>query len=223
VTEKPQALPLQVDIISDVVCPWCIIGYKQLLKALDTMPGQFALKVSWHPFELNPQMPESGQDLREHLAQKYGTTPQQSQAARGQLAALGESLGFSFDYYDGMRMANTFRAHQLLHWAAERGRQTELAMALFEAFFQRREDVNSEEVLADVAERAGLSKADAIEVLASERYAQRVREEQQLWLDRDVHAVPAFVFDGQYRVPGAQEAETFARVLTKIRDEALAA
>jgi predicted DsbA family dithiol-disulfide isomerase len=223
VTEKPQALPLQVDIISDVVCPWCIIGYKQLLKALDTMPGQFALKVSWHPFELNPQMPESGQDLREHLAQKYGTMPQQSQAARGQLAALGESLGFSFDYYDGMRMANTFRAHQLLHWAAERGRQTELAMALFEAFFQRREDVNSEEVLADVAERAGLSKADAIEVLASERYAQRVREEQQLWLDRDVHAVPAFVFDGQYRVPGAQEAETFARVLTKIRDEALAA
>ena len=164
-------LPLQVDIVSDVVCPWCIIGYKQLMKALAALPGQFDVTLRWHPFELNPRMPGEGQDLREHLAQKYGTSPAQSQGARARLAALGESLGFTFDYFEGMRMVNTFRAHQLLHWAGEQGRQTELKLALFEAFFSRREDVNDPEVLAAVAGRAGLDSAQAGAVLSDARYA----------------------------------------------------
>src|SRR5262245_10460953 len=95
---QAQPMPLAVDIVSDVVCPWCIIGYKQLMKALATLPGQFAVTLRWHPFELNPHMPEDGQDLREHLAQKYATTPAQSQAARARLTALGAALGFTFDY-----------------------------------------------------------------------------------------------------------------------------
>ena len=90
-TQTPPALPLQVDIVSDVVCPWCIIGYKQLMKALAALPGQFDVTLRWHPFELNPGMPMAGQDLREHLAQKYGTTPEQSQGARARLSALGGS------------------------------------------------------------------------------------------------------------------------------------
>jgi predicted DsbA family dithiol-disulfide isomerase len=221
--ETIEVLPLQVDIVSDVVCPWCIIGYKQLQKALASMPGQFAVSLSWHPFELNPQMPPEGQELREHLAQKYGTSPEQSRGARDRLSALGESLGFKFDYFDGMRMVNTFQAHQLLHWAAEQGRQTELKLALFDAFFSQREDVNDEHVLAAVATRVGLSGAEAREVLEDGRFAQAVRQEQQLWLDRDVHAVPAFVFNEQYMVPGAQEADTFVQVLSKLRDKVLAA
>jgi len=217
-----QALPLQVDIVSDVVCPWCIIGYKQLQRALAGLPGRFDVTLRWHPFELNPQMPAEGQELREHLVQKYGTTPEQSAAARQRLTALGDSLGFKFDYFDGMRMVNTFRAHQLLHWATEEGRQTELKLALFEAFFSRREDVSDEQVLATVAARAGLSAADAMTVLTDGRYAQAVREAQQHWLDREVHAVPAFVFNGQFMVPGAQEADTFVRLLNRIYDQQLA-
>ena len=215
-------MPLQIDIVSDVVCPWCIIGYQQLQRALAELPGRFDVDLHWHPFELNPGMPASGQDLREHLAQKYGTTPAQSAAARERLTTLAESLGFRFDYFDGMRMVNTFRAHQLLHWAAEEGRQTELKLALFEAFFTRREDVNDEQVLVTVAARAGLSSADAMTVLRDARYAMPVREAQQQWLDREMHAVPNFVFNQQFSVPGAQEADTFVRVLTRIYDQQLA-
>jgi predicted DsbA family dithiol-disulfide isomerase len=209
-----------VDIVSDVVCPWCIIGYKQLMKALAALPGQFDVTLRWHPFELNPGMPMAGQDLREHLAQKYGATPEQSQGARARLSALGESLGFTFDYHDGMRMVNTFRAHQLLHWAEGLGRQTALKLALFEAFFSRREDVNDVGLLADVAARAGLPPVEARAVLSDARYAQAVREEEQYWLDREVHAVPTFYFQQQYTVPGAQEADAFVRLLQKIRSRA---
>ena len=168
-------LPLKVDVVSDVVCPWCIIGYKQLQRALAEMPGQFAVSLNWQPFELNPSMPEEGQDLREHIAEKYGSSPQQSGAARERLTALGQSLGFNFDYFDGMRMVNTFRAHQLLHWAREQGLQTELKLALFDAFFSRREDVNDVETLVQIADRVGLSGAAALEVLESGLYAGVVR------------------------------------------------
>jgi len=211
------AQQLEVDIVSDVVCPWCIIGYKQLMQALAALPGQFDVTLRWHPFELNPRMPEDGQDLREHLAQKYGTSAAQSQGARARLSALGDSLGFTFDYFEGMRMVNTFRAHQLLHWAGEQGRQTELKLALFDAFFSRREDVSDPELLAVVAQRAGLESAQAGAVLNDARYANAVRQEQQEWLDREVHAVPTFYFLKQYVVPGAQEAEAFVRLLQKIQ------
>ncbi|TDG16035.1 DsbA family oxidoreductase [Seongchinamella unica] len=211
-------MPLRVDIVSDVVCPWCIIGYKQLQLALAQLAGRFEVDLHWHPFELNPQMPPQGQDLREHLAQKYGTTPEQSQAARARLTELGASLGFVFDYYDGMRMVNTFRAHQLLHWAALEGRQTDLKLALFDAFFSQRQDVSDIDVLAATAGKAGLPAATARAVLEDARFADAVREEQQRWLDRDVYAVPTFVFNGRYQVPGAQEAETFVRVLNKLAD-----
>lgn len=218
----PQALPLQVDIVSDVVCPWCIIGYKQLQKALSALPGQFDVTLQWHPFELNPHMSEQGQDLREHIAQKYGSSPQQSQAARSRLSSLGESLGFTFDYFDGMRMVNTFRAHQLLHWAAGQGLQTPLKLALFEAFFSRREDVNDPGLLAAIAGRVGLDAAEANAILSDTRYAAVVREEEQYWLEQDVHAVPTFYFQRQYMVPGAQDAEAFVRLLQKIRARAIA-
>lgn len=221
-TALSQTIPLHVDIVSDVVCPWCIIGYKQLQLALDSLPGRFDVTLRWHPFELNPQMPRQGQDLREHLAQKYGSTPEQGRAVKARLIALGDSLGFKFDYFDDMRMVNTFRAHQLLHWAQEQGRQTELKLALFEAFFSRREDVSDDNTLVVVAGRAGLPTAEALRVLEDGRYAKAVRAEQQVWLDDEVHAVPTFVFNQEYRVPGAQDKDTFVRVLNRIGDRAVA-
>ena len=211
-----QPVPLKVDIVSDVVCPWCIIGYKQLLKALASLDNKFVPTVHWHPFELNPQMPEEGQDLREHIAMKYGPSASGSNGARGRLTQLGESLGFSFDYHEGMRMVNTFRAHQLLHWASFRGLQTELKLSLFEAFFSQRLNVNDTAVLVAAASKVGLDANEAKDVLVDGRYAQAVREEQEIWRERDVYAVPTFYFQGQYPVPGAQEPEAFLRVLNKI-------
>ena len=212
-------LPLRIDIVSDVVCPWCIIGYQQLQRALAQLEGRFAVDIHWQPFELNPRMPPQGQELREHIALKYGTTPEQSQLARSRLTELGASLGFSFDYFDGMRIYNTFLAHQLLHWAAHTGKQTALKLALFEAFFSRRENVGDINMLALIAGRAGLDQQQALEVLESGRYAQEVRREQAHWLDKEVHAVPMFYFNSSFPVPGAQEAQTFVRVLEKLREK----
>jgi len=206
--------------VSDVVCPWCVIGYKQFEKAIATMPGHFNVSVHWRPFELNPQMPAEGQDLREHIAQKYGSTAAQSQQARSRLSSIGDSLGFHFDYFDGMRVVNTFAAHQLLHWAKLQGRQTELKLALFSAFFSERQDVSSEKVLVSAAGSIGLSETDAQEVLRSGRFVEEVREDQRWWLDREIHAVPAFIFNDKYSVLGAQAADTFVRVLKKLESRA---
>ena len=209
-------LPLQVDIVSDVICPWCIVGYKQLMKALQSMTDQFEPTIHWQPFELNPQMPPEGQNLHEHIAQKYGAGPARGQGARRRLVELGNSLGFRFDYHDEMRVVNTFRAHQLLCWAAEQDRQTELAMALFEAFFSDRVNVDDIDLLVTVAASAGLDTDEARVVLDDARFAAVVRDEQERWRERDIHAVPAFFFQQQYIVPGAQDAHAFKRILGKI-------
>ena len=219
VTESIQPQPLQIDIVSDVVCPWCIIGYKQFEKALAQLPGQFEVSLDWRPFELNPDTPREGQDLREHVMQKYGATAEQSDAVRAELALIGAALGFRFDYFDGMRMVNSFHSHQLLRWAGEQGLQTELALALFEAFFSLREDVSEDETLARLAGKVGLSSASAMEVLADARYADAVRAEQKLWLGRNISAAPTFVFNQQYMLQGAQDAKIFVQVLSRIKDE----
>ena len=210
--------PLEIDIVSDVVCPWCIIGFRQLQTALSRLPGRFEPTIRWHPFELNPDMPPGGEDVREHIARKYGSTRAQSDAARERLHSLGESLGIRFDWFEGMRIVNTFRAHQLLAWAAGTGQQTELKLALFEAYFSRREDVSDPELLATVAARAGLSAGQAAEVLAEGRFAAAVRAEERTWLERDIHAVPAFIFNQRAFVPGAQDAAVFERVLLRLAD-----
>ncbi|MFT4766945.1 MAG: putative DsbA family dithiol-disulfide isomerase [Glaciecola sp.] len=204
------------------MCPWCVIGYKQFEKALATLSGRFDVSVHWRPFELNPQMPPEGQDLREHIAQKYGSSAEQSQQARARLSSIGDSLGFHFDYFDGMRVVNTFRAHQLLHWAEAQGKQTELKLALFSAFFSQRQDVSDDAVLLSVAESVGLPRTEAEQVLATGSLAEEVREDQRWWLDREIHAVPAFIFNDKYSVLGAQEADTFVRVLNKLEAKASA-
>ena len=196
-----QSSDLTVNIVSDVVCPWCIVGYKQLEQAL-AQTGQEAA-IRWHPFELNPQMPVEGEDLRAHLAAKYGTTPEQSAAARERLTTLGASLGFAFDYAEDMRMVNTFRAHQLLHWAKTVGRQHDLKMQLFAAFFSHQSDINDPQVLAGEAAAIGLDREDARAVLDSGRFAEQVRADEQSWTSRGVQGVPAMVFNRRYLLTGA--------------------
>lgn len=215
---QPPSTPLQIDIVSDVVCPWCIIGFKQLEQAMGaTGMGAY---VRWHPFELNPQMPAEGQNLREHLAEKYGTTPEQSRTARQRLTDLGDSLGFTFNYSDDTRMVNTFAAHQLLDWAAEQNLQHPLKMALFAAFFTEGQDVSDHAVLADAAGAVGLDPAQARSVLDSGSHAEQTRAKQRVWLERGISGVPAMVFAGKYLVTGAQGAEGYAEVLRRCAAEA---
>jgi predicted DsbA family dithiol-disulfide isomerase len=210
---------IRIDIVSDVVCPWCIIGFKQLEKALAQLGDEVEVDLHWHPFELNPQMPVEGQDLREHIAQKYGTSVAQSRAARGRLTQIAESLGVEFRFHEGMRIHNTFRAHQLLHWAGEQGKQTELELALFESYFSREENVNEPEMLVAAAGRAGLDEVQAGAILNDGRYVDTVREEQRFWLSKGIHAVPSFILDQRYLIPGAQDPEVFVTALRRLLEE----
>jgi len=211
--------PLRIDIVSDVVCPWCIIGYRQVQMGLDMLDQPVAVETWWHPFELNPNMVPEGEDTAEHIARKYGSTPEQSKANRQRLSDIGESVGFAFNYGEGMRIYNTFKAHKLLTvFGAERGwqAQTALKMALFKAYFQERRDVSDSAVLAEIAEQQGMDASVAHAWMRDESLTQGVRAEQRQWLDENITGVPAIIFDQKFMVPGAQSAETFAGVIGKV-------
>jgi predicted DsbA family dithiol-disulfide isomerase len=211
--------PLRIDIVSDVVCPWCIIGYRQVQMGLDMLDQPVAAETWWHPFELNPNMVPEGEDTAEHIARKYGSTPEQSKANRQRLSDIGESVGFAFNYGEGMRIYNTFKAHKLLTvFGAERGwqAQTALKMALFKAYFQERRDVSDSAVLAEIAEQQGMDASVAHAWMRDESLTQGVRAEQRQWLDENITGVPAIIFDQKFMVPGAQSAETFAGVIGKV-------
>ena len=206
--------PLRIDIVSDVMCAWCIIGYQQLAEALEFTGVDH--EIHWHPFELNPSMAPEGQDMTEHLAEKYGSTAEQSEQTRQQMTALGADLGFEFKFDDGLRMHNTFNTHQLLHWANEQGRKNELKLALFTAHFTNGRDLSDITVLADVAEELGLDRAVAVEVLEDQRFASAVREEQSFWVQQGITGVPAVVFDRQHLVTGAQGVDNYSSILTQL-------
>ncbi|KAJ01850.1 DsbA family oxidoreductase [Sulfitobacter mediterraneus] len=217
-TPKPDAPVVQIDIVSDVMCPWCIVGFKQLEQALG-MTGVGAY-IRWHPFELNPAMPPEGQNLTEHIAEKYGASAEQSAQNRKHLADLGQSLGFAFNFGPDSRIVNTFAAHQLLDWAQEHGLQHPLKMALFAAHFQDGKDVSTQEVLLDTAQSVGLDRDAAAEVLESGSHAEETRARQQFWTSRGISGVPSMVFAGKYLLTGAQGAENYAQMLIKVVQEA---
>ncbi|WP_341234224.1 DsbA family oxidoreductase [uncultured Sulfitobacter sp.] len=218
----PQTAPaLQIDIVSDVMCPWCIVGYRQLEQALaQTGVGAF---IRWHPFELNPQMPPEGQNTAEHIMEKYGASAEQSAQNRAHLVQIGKGLGIDFNFTPDSRMVNSFAAHQLLHWAQEHNLQHPLKLALFEAHFTQGRDVSDLDVLADVAEEVGLDRAQAVEVLESSSHADAVRELEGTWTGQGITGVPAMVFEGKYLVTGAQGAENYGQVIQQIMAEKTAA
>lgn len=209
--------PLRVDIVSDVVCPWCVIGYHQL--ALASERSGIAIDVHWHPFELNPAMPPEGENLRAHLAAKYGTTPEASRATRERLTAMGAALGFSFDFAEDMRMVNTFKAHQLIDWAEETGHGHAAKLALMAAYFTRREDLHDTEVLLRVAASVGLPPEAARHMLDSGSKADLVRQKEQFWTSRGVSGVPTMIFARRHATSGAQGEDSYARILKQLAQE----
>ncbi|MDC0664273.1 DsbA family oxidoreductase [Marinobacter sp. SS21] len=213
-SSQSEVREIDIDLVSDVVCPWCVIGYHQLSEA--ARRSDIQINVTWQPFELNPHMAAEGENLREHLAKKYGTTPLESRAARERLTTLGAELGFRFNYADDMRMVNTFRAHQLIHWAESQGKGETANLALFEAFFTERRDLNDVDVLCRVAESLGLDVLETREVLQKETYASAVREQQAYWQQQGISGVPAMLFNRRYLVTGAQGVERYMEILQTV-------
>ncbi|AXT26417.1 DsbA family oxidoreductase [Ruegeria sp. AD91A] len=209
---------VQIDIVSDVVCPWCVVGFRQLEEALQQQ-GVLA-RLRWHPFELNPNMPPEGQNLREHIMEKYGTTGDQSQQARDRLTSIGAELGFTFNFDEDSRMVNSFAAHQLLDWTEGFGRQHPLKLALFDAYFTHQRDVSDIDVLLEAVRSIGLDADKARQALESGKHIAPVREKQQFWTSRGISGVPSMVFGGKYLLTGAQGSETYAQVLQRCLSEA---
>jgi len=208
--------PVRIDFVSDVSCPWCVIGLKSLEQALSSLQDTVAAEIHFQPFELNANMGPEGQDIGEHIAEKYGSTPEQMAQSREAIRARGASLGFTFSMDKRGRIYNTFDAHRLLHWAELAGRQRELKMALFDAYFTQGQDPSSHEVLVKAAADAGLDPDTALDILTSGKYADEVRAREQFYQQNGISSVPAIIINERHLISGGQPPEVFEQALRQI-------
>jgi predicted DsbA family dithiol-disulfide isomerase len=217
VPSKP--VPIRIDFVSDVSCPWCAIGLSSLEQAITRLGDEVAVDLHFQPFELNPQMPREGEDTIEHLVKKYGSTPEQLARNREAIRARGAELGFVFN--QRTRIYNTFDAHRLLHWAATQGREQERALkhALLRAYFTDDANVSSADVLTQAVEAAGLDVARAQQILESDEYASDVREQERFYIERGINSVPAIIINDRHLISGGQPVELFEAALRKVSRE----
>jgi predicted DsbA family dithiol-disulfide isomerase len=210
--------PLQIDFVSDVACPWCAVGLASLERALENLKGEVEVEMRFQPFELNPQMGPQGQDVTEHITQKYGSTPEQQAAAREGIRQRGAAVGFELSQQGRGRIWNTFDAHRLLFWAGEQGarQQRDLKMALLRSYHGEARSPADHQVLLDAAESVGLDRAAAAEVLASDRYAAEVREREQHFQQLGIHAVPSVIINNRHLIQGGQPPELFEQALRQV-------
>ncbi len=212
---------LKIDFVSDVVCPWCAVGLGSLQQALQRLDGVVQADIHFQPFELNPQMPPEGQDIVEHLQQKYGLTAEQQAANWQSLRQRAAQAGFDFREEGRGRTWNTFDAHRVLHWAGEQGAeaQAKVKRALLEAYFGRGENPSSPEVLLAAVRAAGLDEARAKDVIDSDACTAEVRAQQQFYAQAGITAVPSVIINDQYLIQGGQPAEAFEQALMSIADK----
>lgn len=213
---------LRIDFVSDIACPWCAIGLASLERALAASGDAVQAELHFQPFELNPGMASEGEDLGEHLARKYGSTPAQQAQVQATIRERGAAVGFAFKPEGRGRIVNTFNAHRLLHWAGIEGQGAQLALkrALLAAYHGRGERVDQDEVLLAAVAEAGLDLARAQAVLAGDEYAGEVRAAEQRWQQAGIHSVPAVVINERHLVSGGQPPEVFEQALRRIAQQA---
>jgi predicted DsbA family dithiol-disulfide isomerase len=210
---------IKIDIVSDIVCPWCTIGFKRLEKAIIALDIEDQVAITWQPFELNPNMPVQGQNVTEHISEKYGATLEQQKASKKNMTEVGAELDFKFDYFDEMRMVNTFDAHILLEYAGTFDKQTELKMRFTTAFFSERKDVSNRDILKQALLDVGLNAEEGIAKLENETARNKIRTKQEYWKSLGVNSVPTIVFNRKSAVTGAQPMATFKEVLNELIGE----
>ena len=208
--------PLRIDFVSDVACPWCVVGLRSLLKAIDKVGDKVEVDLHFQPFELNPDMAPEGENTFEHVQKKYGSTRERSATVRQALKDSGAALGFEFNYSPQSRIWNTFDAHRLLHWAGLERKQLELKQALFKANFTDQQATSDHEVLAKAAEAAGLDGSRAREILKSGEFADQVRREEMVWRNRGINAVPSIIFNRRWMIQGGQPPQVFEQAIRQV-------
>ena len=209
---------LKIDFVSDISCPWCAIGLSSLLQALARVEGDIQAQVHCQPFELNPHMGPGGQDIGEHLSEKYGSTAEQQDQIRETIRQRGAEVGFEFSPAGRGRIYNTFHAHRLLHWAgvAHPQQQVALKLALLQACHRDRQAMDQSEVLLAAVAEAGLEVDSARTILDSDEFADAVREREGLYTSHGIHSVPAVVVNNRHLISGGQPVEVYERALREI-------
>lgn len=209
---------IKIDVVSDVVCPWCYIGKRRLEKAIEMLSDKIDFQVEYHPFELNPDMPAEGRNQKEYLAAKFGGEEQYHQiTSRTEKTAAQE--GLRFDFAKQRISPNTLNAHRLIAFAKGKGKQAELKEALMSAYFEKGIDLTQTKNLVDIAREHGLEAKETELFINSDELAAEVRMEEQLNSRRGISGVPFYIINNQYGVSGAQPTEVFVRTLTEIADE----
>ncbi|MEM7319406.1 MAG: DsbA family oxidoreductase [Pseudomonadota bacterium] len=208
---------VKLDIISDPICPWCYIGKTHLDSALNEIPDH-PFDIEWHPFQLNPDMPEGGMDRRDYLEQKFGGKDG-AVRAYAPVVEHAERAGLSINFEAMKRTPNTLDAHRLIHWAGIEGKQPEMVDALFKAYFVDARDIGDHEVLADVADSAGLDASVVLRLLASNSDLETIRSRDTRSRTMGVGSVPTFVVANQHAVPGAQPPELWRKVIREIMEQ----
>ena len=214
---------LKIDFVSDIACPWCIIGLRGLEIALDHARDEIEADITFHPFELNPNMQPGGENMLEHIVGKYGISADEARVNRDRISGRAAELGFAMNTSDASRIYNTFNAHRLLAWAREQGKQVELKRQLFTVNFTEQTDPGDRDALVAAAEVAGLDPIEARAVIESDRYTTEVRRDEAFWQKQGITGVPAVIVNDRYLISGGQPPEEFERQLRGIAQEATAA
>lgn len=206
---------LRLDIVSDIVCPWCYIGIANLDRALEALGDEVPVEISLHPFQLNPGLPPEGELSSDNIARKYGITPEQARPRRGGVRAAAIEAGLPMAGRPD-RIYDTFNAHRLLAWADGKGRQRPLKHALFNAYFEQGLNISDPVVLADAAAAAGLDRAAAEVVLTRGDFAAQVHDDEIEWRSEGIASVPTMVIDREFVINGAQAPDRIERALRKL-------
>lgn len=212
---------ITIDFVSDVACPWCAVGLGGLLEAMRRLEGTADVELHFRPFELNPDMPAGGQNTIERLMAKYGYDRERVQANRKVISERAAAVGMPMRMDDDNRSFNTFDAHRLIHWAGLQGQAQQIAVkkSLLQTYHYQNRDTSDADVLAEAARDAGLDEAAAREVLASGRYADEVRAEEEAWRKLGITSVPSVIINGEYLVSGGQPPDTFEQALRQVAAE----
>ena len=210
---------IKLQIISDIACPWCIIGYKRLAKAISEMGIHDKVEIEWQPFELNPNMPVEGEEINAHLAKKYGMTVDDSRHTLAQMTAHGAELGFAFDFFDGFKMVNTRNLHIALDYAKKSGKQTELKMRLFTAFFSEQKDVSDQQIFAQELQHVGIDASDVLTRVKDDTVRNQIQDQESYWRNIGVTAVPTMIFNNASSLVGAQPVDTYKQVLAELLEQ----
>ena len=206
---------IRLDIFSDPVCPWCVVGTANLDRALGAARDH-PFVIQWHPFQLNPDLPPEGVDRRSYLEAKFGG-PDRLAAIHERLREVARSAGIALDPEKPQRQPNTLDAHRLIHWAGIEGRQMAVVSALFSAYWTGGRDIGDHKVLADIAEACGMDRAATLRLLASDADADDIRARDADARAKGVNAVPTFLIAQQYVVSGAQPPELWAQVIEDLK------